>query len=198
MSKTKKTSRTYISTLEIWTVKDTVGSPKWNYRNKFSLEQTSQPGAASYPLIFPLQASSRTRTFTKTLNLLVTMWDYSYLPQASVCGQARCAKYCKELEQRNGKRWLDYVWSREQREQSRGLRETGLPISPTGLALAPPPGKTNDSFLYTCVRAQWIEFNNSPTRCDLFSLLHFCRQLYMFRVLTPIIRSWYSCNYSFW
>jgi len=44
----------------------------------------------------------------------------------------------------------------------------------------------------------WIEFNNCPTRCDLFSLLHFCRQLYMFRVLTAIIRSWYSCNYSFW
>jgi len=32
----------------------------------------------------------------------------------------------------------------------------------------------------------------------VFSLLHFCRQLYMFQVLTPIIRSWYSCNYSFW
>jgi len=51
--------------------------------------------------------------------------------------------------------------------------------------------------LYTWVRASWIEFNNSPTRCDLFSLLHFCRQLYMFRLLTPIIRSWYSCNCSF-
>jgi len=54
------------------------------------------------------------------------------------------------------------------------------------------------AFLYTWVRASWIEFNNFPTRCDLFSLLHFCRQRYMFRVLTPIIRSWYSCNYSFW
>ena len=32
----------------------------------------------------------------------------------------------------------------------------------------------------------------------LFSLLHFCRQLYMFRVLTPIISSSYICNYSFW
>ena len=32
----------------------------------------------------------------------------------------------------------------------------------------------------------------------VFSLLHFCRQLYMFRVLAPTIRSWYSCNYSFW
>jgi len=32
----------------------------------------------------------------------------------------------------------------------------------------------------------------------VLSLLHFCRQLYMFWVLTPIIRSWYSCNYSFW
>jgi len=59
------------------------------------------------------------------------------------------------------------------------------------------PWKT---FLYTrtWVCASWIEFNNCPTRCDLFSLLHFCRQLYMFQVLTPIIRSWYSCNYSFW
>ena len=53
-------------------------------------------------------------------------------------------------------------------------------------------------YIYTWVRALWIEFNNYPTRCDLFSLLYFCRQLYMFRVLTPIIRSWYSCNYSFW
>ena len=26
----------------------------------------------------------------------------------------------------------------------------------------------------------------------VFSLLHVCRQLYMFRVLTPIIRSWYT------
>jgi len=39
------------------------------------------------------------------------------------------------------------------------------------------------------------EFNNSPTRCDLFRLLNFCRQLYMFRVLTAIIRSWHNCNY---
>ena len=42
------------------------------------------------------------------------------------------------------------------------------------------------------------EFKNCPTRCDLFSLLYFCRQLYMFRALTPIIRSSYNCNYSFW
>jgi len=32
----------------------------------------------------------------------------------------------------------------------------------------------------------------------IFSLLYFCRQFYMFRVLTPIIRSSYNCNYSFW
>ena len=32
----------------------------------------------------------------------------------------------------------------------------------------------------------------------VFSSLHFCRQLYMFRVLTPIISSSYNCNYSFW
>ena len=52
--------------------------------------------------------------------------------------------------------------------------------------------------LYTLVRASWIKFNNCPTRCELFSLLYFCRQLYMFRVLTPIIRSSYNCNYSFY
>jgi len=41
--------------------------------------------------------------------------------------------------------------------------------------------------------------NNCPTRCDLFSLLHFCRQLHMFQVLIlPIIRSLCNCNYSFW
>ena len=43
-----------------------------------------------------------------------------------------------------------------------------------------------------------VELELNPTRCDLFSLLHFCRQLYMFQVLTPIIRSSYNCNYSFW
>jgi len=32
----------------------------------------------------------------------------------------------------------------------------------------------------------------------VFSLLYFCRQLYVFRVLTLIIRSSYNCNYSFW
>jgi len=31
----------------------------------------------------------------------------------------------------------------------------------------------------------------------VFGLLHFCKQLYMFRLLTHIIRSWYNCNYSF-
>ena len=31
-----------------------------------------------------------------------------------------------------------------------------------------------------------------------FSLLYFCRQLYMFRVLTSTIRSSYNCNCSFW
>ena len=43
----------------------------------------------------------------------------------------------------------------------------------------------------------FIVFNNFPTRCDLFILLHYYRQLYMFRVLTPIIRSSYNCKYSF-
>jgi len=35
----------------------------------------------------------------------------------------------------------------------------------------------------TTIRLCHKEFNNCPTRCDLFSLLYFCRQLYMFRVL---------------
>jgi len=42
------------------------------------------------------------------------------------------------------------------------------------------------------------KFSDCPTRCELFTLFYFCRQLCLFRVLTPIIRSWYSCNYSFW
>jgi len=70
----------------------------------------------------------------------------------------------------------------------------------TGVKLLIIPGKWKYiTIFYTWVRASWIEFNNCfPTRRDLFSLLHFCRQLYMFRMLTPIIKSWYSCNYSFW
>jgi len=40
-----------------------------------------------------------------------------------------------------------------------------------------------------------ITVQHDPT---VFSLLHFCRQLYMFQVLTAIIRSWYCCNCSFW
>jgi len=35
-----------------------------------------------------------------------------------------------------------------------------------------------------------IEFNNFPTRCDLFSLLHFFRQFDMFRVLTLFIQTY--------
>ena len=48
------------------------------------------------------------------------------------------------------------------------------------------------------VHASWFEFNNCPIRCDFFSLLYFCRQLCMFQAMTPIIRSSYNCNYSFW
>jgi len=33
----------------------------------------------------------------------------------------------------------------------------------------------------------------------IYSLLYFCKLLYMFRVLPPpIIRSKYNCNYSIW
>jgi len=52
--------------------------------------------------------------------------------------------------------------------------------------------------LYTLVRASWTEFNNSPKLDETYSVYYtFCRQIYMFRLLTPIIRSWYSCKYSF-
>ena len=36
--------------------------------------------------------------------------------------------------------------------------------------------------IYRRVRASWIELYNFPTKCELFSLLRYCRQLYMFRV----------------
>jgi hypothetical protein len=33
----------------------------------------------------------------------------------------------------------------------------------------------------------------------MYSVLYFCKLLYMFRVVTPpIIRSTYNCNYSIW
>jgi len=33
----------------------------------------------------------------------------------------------------------------------------------------------------------------------IYSLLYFCKLLYLFRVVTPpIIRSTYNCNYSIW
>jgi len=41
----------------------------------------------------------------------------------------------------------------------------------------------------------WITAQQDAT---VFSLLRIRRQLYMFRVLTPIIRSSYDCNYSWW
>jgi hypothetical protein len=41
----------------------------------------------------------------------------------------------------------------------------------------------------------WITVQQDVT---VFIVWYICRQLYMFRALTPIIGSWYSCNYSFW
>jgi len=43
--------------------------------------------------------------------------------------------------------------------------------------------------------SNWITAQEDAT---VFSLLRICRQLYMFRLFTPIIRSWYNCNYSLW
>ena len=54
-------------------------------------------------------------------------------------------------------------------------------------------GERGEAGLTSAIANKLIwQFNNCPTRCDLFSLLYFCRQLYMFRVLTPIIRSSYT------
>jgi len=50
------------------------------------------------------------------------------------------------------------------------------------------PGLINPKFLFIIAQQD----------ATVFILLYFCRQLYMFRVLTPIISSSYSCNYGFW
>jgi len=44
----------------------------------------------------------------------------------------------------------------------------------------------------------WINFIIAQQDVTVFSLLCFCRQLYMFLVLTPIIRISCNCNHSFW
>ena len=44
--------------------------------------------------------------------------------------------------------------------------------------------------------SMWIIVQRDAT---MYSLLYFCKLLYMFRVVTPpIIRSTYNCNYSIW
>ena len=50
------------------------------------------------------------------------------------------------------------------------------------------------------VKQSKMQLNSITVQQDatVFSLLCFCRQLYMFRVLTPVIRSSYNCSYSFW
>ena len=51
-------------------------------------------------------------------------------------------------------------------------------------------------FMGPCiVNQKWIIVHQDAT---VVILLYICRQLYMFRVLTPIIMNSYSCNYSFW
>ena len=53
-----------------------------------------------------------------------------------------------------------------------------------------------NNFIYVLIYCLQ-EMHGATIKSDLFSLLHFCKQLYMFWMLTPIIRSSYSCNYSF-
>jgi len=40
-----------------------------------------------------------------------------------------------------------------------------------------------------------VKLNIVQQDATVFSLLHICRQLYLFRLLTPIISSSYNCNY---
>jgi hypothetical protein len=56
------------------------------------------------------------------------------------------------------------------------------------------------NFIYTYIHGSAQRESNLITvqqYATVFSLLHFRRQLYMFWVLTPIIRSSCNCNYSF-
>ena len=60
---------------------------------------------------------------------------------------------------------------------------------------------TEDSILPTMYSSRWIiQISMSiivQQDATIYSLLYFCKLLYMFRVLTPpIIRSTYNCNYS--
>jgi hypothetical protein len=73
-----------------------------------------------------------------------------------------------------------------------------LPLSELFFKSAGTKIKVNYDSFRTYIKHKRVQFNNCPTRCDLFSLLYLCRQFCMFRVLTPIIRSLYNSNYSFW
>ena len=58
-----------------------------------------------------------------------------------------------------------------------------------------PSNSTASLLLYSWVRASWIKFNNCPTGCaTVFSLLYFCRPLYMFRLLNI---EWHLVEYYF-
>jgi hypothetical protein len=53
---------------------------------------------------------------------------------------------------------------------------------------------------YTGVHARYLLLSITVQQdATMYSLLYFCKLLYMFRVVTPpIIRSTYNCNYSIW
>jgi len=75
------------------------------------------------------------------------------------------------------------------------LKEESLDCTQWRIRFGPVIRQTTKRINYgleTALLTSLREFNNCPTRCDLFSLLYFCRQLYMFRVLTPIFRSTYN------
>ena len=64
---------------------------------------------------------------------------------------------------------------------------------------SPPTWSDRDWFVrVACAQKKKRRWIIVPKDANVFSFLYFCSQLYMFRVLTPNIRSWYSCNYSFW
>ena len=57
-------------------------------------------------------------------------------------------------------------------------------------------GESSKFYIHGSVHrdSNWTTVQQNAT---VFSLSHICRQLYMFRVLTHVIRSSYNCNYSF-
>ena len=64
---------------------------------------------------------------------------------------------------------------------------------PTGWEMLLPWRRAQYSWSLLLVLTIGTVFNNCPTRCDLFSLLYFCRRLCMFASTTVRSRCWVGC-----